>query len=188
MARHIDSPIVGGLASSSDALSPRAAATRPDRCALLPASSGNASKMPEVDRSRRMPNQAVVAGSASTSVRPSRRNASTSASLPGLASGGGESHQQRNRYHRSSPLLLSASTLLTHPNYEHVAAIIFSDLTVNVEVDFPIVPFSIASIFSCASDPASDISWPKCLLRSSLAGNRGVSPRVPQLRQRSGCY
>ena len=40
-----------------------AAATRPERCACRPASSGNASKLPKVDGPSRSANQAVVSGS-----------------------------------------------------------------------------------------------------------------------------
>src|SRR4029450_13665281 len=47
---------------------------------------------------------------------------------------GFQSHQQRNRYHRSSPLMLSASKTAGASDYEQVAATIFSDLTVNVGV------------------------------------------------------
>jgi hypothetical protein len=51
----------------------------------------------------------------------------------------------------------------TYPIYEQVAATIFRDLTVNADADvtFPIVPLSIASIFSCASDPVTDTLWPR---------------------------
>src|SRR5258706_3232314 len=85
-ARTATRSIVGGFESSSGAFSLSTAATRPVKCAFLPASSGNASKMPNVDGPSRTPNQTVVAGSASTNARPPRRKVSTSASLPGLAS------------------------------------------------------------------------------------------------------
>ncbi|HEY6885060.1 MAG TPA: hypothetical protein VI278_13585 [Nitrososphaeraceae archaeon] len=54
---------MGGFAKSSEAFSASAAATRPDRCACRPESSGKASKMPNVDGPIRVANQAVVAGS-----------------------------------------------------------------------------------------------------------------------------
>src|SRR5258707_7149185 len=53
----------GGDERSSGALAISAAATRPDRCACRPASSGKASKMPKVEGPRRMANHALVAGS-----------------------------------------------------------------------------------------------------------------------------
>jgi hypothetical protein len=76
----------GGVARSSGAFAISAAATLPERCACRPASSGNASTMPNMVGPIRMANHAVVAGSSSTSGRALRRNASISASLPGFAS------------------------------------------------------------------------------------------------------
>ena len=61
---------------------PGAAATLPDKCAWQPASSGNASKIPNVVGPRRRPNHATVAGSSITIGNPALRNASTSSSLP----------------------------------------------------------------------------------------------------------
>ncbi|MGA8084083.1 MAG: hypothetical protein WB988_19700 [Candidatus Nitrosopolaris sp.] len=78
--------IVGGWAKSSDAFAVSAAATRPDRCACRPDSSGKASKIPNVDGPMRIPNHAVVAGSSWTSGSPSRRKLATSSSFPGFAS------------------------------------------------------------------------------------------------------
>gem|GEM_PF-3804829 len=76
----------GGSENNSPACAIKAAATLPDRCAWRPASSGKASKMPKVDGPRRMPNQAVVAGSSMTRGRPPLRKLSTSFSFPGFAS------------------------------------------------------------------------------------------------------
>lgn len=53
----------GGSASSSEAFSISAAAICPPRCALRPASSANASKMPNVDGPNRSANQIGVAAS-----------------------------------------------------------------------------------------------------------------------------
>src|SRR5690349_8447160 len=78
--------MTGGLARRSPAFAMSAAATRPDRCAWRPGSSGNASKMPKMRGPRRSANHAVVAGSSWTSARPPFRNDSTSLSLPGFAS------------------------------------------------------------------------------------------------------
>ena len=78
--------IDGGFASSSAAFAINAAATRPERCACRPASSGNASKMPKVDGPIRIANQAVVAGSSCTIASPPFKNDSTSFSFPGFAS------------------------------------------------------------------------------------------------------
>src|ERR1700687_3729450 len=78
--------MAGGWAKRSAAFSFKAAATRPDKCASLPVSSGKASKMPKVDFPRRIANHATVAGSCWTSERPPRRKSSTSVSFPGFAS------------------------------------------------------------------------------------------------------
>src|SRR5580693_7167770 len=78
--------MTGGCASSSGAFAIKAAAIRPSRCAWRPASSGKASKMPNVEGPIRIANHAVVAGSCSASGKPPRRKASTSFSFPGLAS------------------------------------------------------------------------------------------------------
>ena len=55
--------MTGGLARRSPAFAMSAAATRPDRCAWRPGSSGNASKMPKMRGPRRSANHAIVAGS-----------------------------------------------------------------------------------------------------------------------------
>src|SRR5512146_1052013 len=78
--------IVGALTSNSGALAVSAAATRPARCAWRPASSGNESKMPNVDGPSLIAYQVIVAGSCSTIGRPSRRKLATAASFPGFAS------------------------------------------------------------------------------------------------------
>src|SRR5678815_756895 len=78
--------MTGGWLRSSGALAMSAAATRPVRCACLPSSSGNASKMPKVEGPSRIANHAVVDGSSCTIDKPPRRKFSTSFSLPGLAS------------------------------------------------------------------------------------------------------
>lgn len=78
--------MIGGLARSSGAFAISAAATLPARCACRPASSGKASKIPNVVGPIRIPNQASVPGSSWTIGRPPFRKASTSASFPGLAS------------------------------------------------------------------------------------------------------
>ena len=62
--------MVGGCSKSSGAFSMRAATTLPDRCADLPSSSGNTSKIPKVDGSRRIPNQATVSGSIPSKSHP----------------------------------------------------------------------------------------------------------------------
>ena len=49
--------MVGGCSKSSGAFSIKAAATLPERCACLPASSENTSKIPKVDGPKRIPNQ-----------------------------------------------------------------------------------------------------------------------------------
>src|SRR5215475_6094725 len=77
--------IAGASANRSEACAISAAAIGPAKCACRPDSSGNASKMPNVDGPIRRANHAVVAGSACASGRPPRRNVSTAASLPGLA-------------------------------------------------------------------------------------------------------
>src|SRR5262245_56070637 len=77
--------ITGGSARRSAACAINAAAIGPARCACRPDSSGNASKMPNVDGPSRRPNQAVVAGSACANESPLRRNASTAASFPVFA-------------------------------------------------------------------------------------------------------
>jgi len=78
--------ITGGCANNSEAFAISAAATRPERCAWRPDSSGKASKMPNVDGPRRIANHAVVPGSSWTTARPPRRKFPTSVSFPGFAS------------------------------------------------------------------------------------------------------
>src|SRR5690606_12946751 len=76
----------GGSENNSPAFAINAAATLPERWACRPASFGKASKIPKVLGPRRMPNQAVVAGSSLTMGRPLIRKLSTSFSFPGFAS------------------------------------------------------------------------------------------------------
>src|SRR5579862_1453105 len=78
--------MTGGTARRSPALAMSAAATRPERWALRPASSGNASKIPKVFGPSLIAYQTRVAGSSWTIARPPFKKASTSASLPGFAS------------------------------------------------------------------------------------------------------
>src|SRR5262245_59730667 len=52
-------------------------------------------------------------------------------------------------------------------SYEQLAAIIFSDFTVNVGAALSIVPCSMASFFLCASEPETVTLWPTCLRRSA---------------------
>src|SRR3546814_1032417 len=68
----------GGSENNSPAFAINAAATLPERWACRPASFGKASKIPKVLGPRRMPNQAVVAGSSLTMGRPLIRKLSTS--------------------------------------------------------------------------------------------------------------
>jgi hypothetical protein len=63
-ARISTGSIVGAYASNSGAFAMRAAAIWPARCACRPASSGNASKIPNVVGPSFRANQTVVAGSA----------------------------------------------------------------------------------------------------------------------------
>lgn len=60
--------------SSSSAWAIKASATRPDRCAWRPESSGKTSKMANCESPSRTANHAVVSGSSSTSERPPSRN------------------------------------------------------------------------------------------------------------------
>ena len=69
--------MTGCCARSSGDLAINAAATRPPRWASRPASSGNASKMPNVDGPRRGENHATVAGSSRTTGRAPHRRFST---------------------------------------------------------------------------------------------------------------
>src|ERR1700685_308328 len=76
----------GGLAKRSSALAKRALAISPVRCAFRPLSSANVSKMPYLPGPILMAYQLIVPGSRSASGCADFRNASTSCSLPGLAS------------------------------------------------------------------------------------------------------
>src|SRR5258706_1890331 len=78
--------ICGGRASSSGALAISAAAIRPSRWALRPASSAKASKMPKEEGPSLMANHTGVFDSWLARVNAPLRRASTSASLPGLSS------------------------------------------------------------------------------------------------------
>ena len=55
--------MVGGCSKKLGSFFHQGAATLPVRCACLPASSGNTSKIPKVDGPKRIPNQATVSGS-----------------------------------------------------------------------------------------------------------------------------
>src|SRR5580698_3070096 len=76
----------GGLAKRSAALAKSALAISPFRCALRPFSSANVSKMPYFPGPILMAYQLIVSGSRSASGCADFKNASTSFSLPGLAS------------------------------------------------------------------------------------------------------
>src|SRR6266850_2239462 len=77
--------ILGGSDRSSPARFISAAAMGPLRCAFLPFSSGNASKMPNSAGPKRSANHTGVCGSAWAAGRAPARNFSNSPSLPGLA-------------------------------------------------------------------------------------------------------
>src|SRR5580692_4720803 len=83
----IDS-IIGGRDNNSGAAAINALAIGPDRCRSRPASSWNASKIPNEDGDRRSANQIGVVDSWRTRVRPVSGNLTTSASLPGLVRDG----------------------------------------------------------------------------------------------------
>src|SRR3546814_17523504 len=76
----------GGSENNSPAFAINAAATLPESWACRPASFGKASKILNVLGPRRMPTQAVVAGSSLAMGRPLIRKLSTSFSFQGFAS------------------------------------------------------------------------------------------------------
>jgi hypothetical protein len=78
--------ITGAFASKVAAFAINPAATRPFKCACLPASSLNTSKIPKVDGPILIANHSRVSGSSSTIACALRKKLSTSISLPGFAS------------------------------------------------------------------------------------------------------